>query len=130
MMTLIVVKQWRTCLEQINLIKIYKHANLRLNNSFVWFLLCCSDLRLLNRRHQNVSIEKWQDWIQHLYCSSTLSTVKKCYDEKTVEKKNIISYNSWIKIDRTLPHDVNRNHIRDTTQFFNEIDDLLASPKW
>ena len=40
------------------------------------FLLCCADFRLLNSRHEHVNIEEWQDLNQHLYCSSTSSTVK------------------------------------------------------
>ena len=41
------------------------------------FLLCCVDFRLMNRRYEHEKIEAWQDEIQHLYCSSTLSMVKK-----------------------------------------------------
>ena len=80
LLSLIFVKQWRTCFKNIYWIIKYKHASFRWNYSFIRFLLCYPDFRLLNRRHENVNIVEWQDWIQHLYISSTLSTVKESWD--------------------------------------------------
>ena len=80
LLSLIFVKQRGTCFKNIYLIIKYKHASFRWNYSFIRFLLCYPDFRLLSRRHENVNIVEWQDWIQHLYISSTLSTVKKSWD--------------------------------------------------